>query len=544
MLKKGINRNQLQMLSLESLVAQDSVVRVIDAFVDALPLEQLGFIIKGKIKNGAPAYPAKDLLKLYYYGYLNKVRSSRKLEREAITNLEAMWLIKGLRPGYKTIADFRKDNKKGFKNVFRSFNQFLLRNDLFDAKLIAVDGSKFRAQNSKKNNYNEKKVEQHLEYIEKQTQQYLERMDELDEIEEETESQLEQRIDIAQKLDHLNIRQQKYEDLEQQVKDARLNEQTQISTVDPDARALPKKMNIVEVGYNLVTATEAKNKFITNFKVFNQNDAYTLSDVAKDAKAVLNNNSEEDNSITVLADKGFDTGHELKICAENNIQTIVAPKKRQTRKKNPKFAKDAFEYDVQQDTYICPQGEHLTTNGNDYQKKAYGQHRASYKFKRYKCSYKICKQCPFKDDCVGKPNLKQRRGRVIERSEYDEYIEDNIQRYLVNKELYRQRQAIVEHPFGTIKRQWGYDHTLLKTTEKVTSEFSIILTCYNLRRAISILGVNVLVENIKTYILFVITLLQRILSHFELSLKIMFFRNLIFPQQYLSVNQFYRTPAE
>jgi len=150
MLKKGINRNQLQMLSLESLVAQDSVVRVIDAFVDALPLEQLGFIIKGKIKNGAPAYPAKDLLKLYYYGYLNKVRSSRKLEREAITNLEAMWLIKGLRPGYKTIADFRKDNKKGLKNVFRSFNQFLLRNDLFDAKLIAVDGSKFRAQNSKK----------------------------------------------------------------------------------------------------------------------------------------------------------------------------------------------------------------------------------------------------------------------------------------------------------------------------------------------------------------------------------------------------------
>jgi len=192
MLKAHQDRNQLQMISLEAMVGKNSIVRLIDVFVDLLDLEEIGFIVKGKIKNGAPAFHAADLLKLYYYGYSNRIRSSRRLEREAKINLEAIWLIKGTKPGYKTIADFRKDNLKPLKKVFKIYNQFLLEQDLFDTETVAIDGSKFQGQNSTKNNYNEKKVKQHLEHIEKQTKKYLQEMDRLDEV--ETESEIEKLI--------------------------------------------------------------------------------------------------------------------------------------------------------------------------------------------------------------------------------------------------------------------------------------------------------------------------------------------------------------
>jgi len=493
MLKPQQNRDQLQMFSLEAAVAHQSIVRVVDAFVDSIDLAEFGFIIKGKIKNGAPAFRAADLLKLYYYGYLNRVRSSRRLERETLTNIEAIWLIRGARPGYKTIANFRKDNPKSLKKVFQNLNRFLIGQDLFDADTVAIDGAKFRAQNSKKNNYNEKKVEQHLSYIEKKTQEYLQQLDEIDDAEDEGEQEL--KMEIALKLDHLQQRNEKYQNLKKQIEVARENGQTQVSTSDPDARALPKKMNIVEVGYNIVTASEKKNCFITNFDVLNQNDAYALSPVALEAQKVLQN--DEQNPLTVLADKGFDTGYELKICAQNNINTIVAPKKRLSNKVNKKFAKHAFVYQEDNDTYTCPQEEILTTNGKSYNKKTYGQHRAPYKFKRYTCSFNICKNCPCKLKCIGEPNLKNSKGRYIERSEYQPYIDDNIERYKVSKEIYRQRQTIVEHPFRTIKRQWGFDYTLLKTKVKVDAEFSIIFTAYNLRRAISIMGVSELISRLK-----------------------------------------------
>lgn len=523
MLKPHQNRNQLQMISLESMVDKNSMVRLIDVFVDLLDLEELGFIVKGKINNGAPAFHAADLLKLYYYGYSNRVRSSRRLEREAKINMEAIWLIKGTQPGYKTIADFRKDNLKPLKKVFKIYNRFLLEQELFDTETIAVDGSKFRGQNSKKNNYNEKKVKQHLEHIEKQTQKYLDEMDELDKVEFETKIKLEQRIELSEKLNHLQKRKDKYDDLNQKVKAAREQGQTQVSTTDPDARALPKKMNIVEVGYNVITAADLKNKLITNFKVDNQSDTYQLAEVANDAKVMLQ--KKEDENFTVLADKGFDTGSELKACAENNITTIVAVKKRESRKKNKAFAKNKFFFDEENNQYICPQGHPLKTNGSWYTKKAYNQHRKEYKIQRYICSHSICKDCPFKQDCVGAP-LKQRRGRTIERSDSETYIEQNTERYQLNKELYRKRQATVEHQFGIIKRQWGFDYTLLKTMKKVEAEFAIIFTCYNLRRSVSILGVPELIKRLKTAFYFVIVLLQPILSNSKPSFH--FFKNRYF----------------
>jgi len=517
MLKTHQDRNQLQMLSLDSIVAEHSIVRVIDAFIDLLDLSKIGFTIKGKIKNGAPAFHTGDLLKLYYYGYSNRVRSSRKLEREATTNFEAIWLLKGSRPGYKTIANFRKDNLKPLKKVFTIFNQFLLGQKLFDTDTVAIDGSKFRGQNSKKNNYNEKKVKQHLDHIEKKTQQYLDQMDQLDLVENETEIELEQRIELSEKLDHLQKRKEKYDDLNLKVKAARQEGQTQISTTDPDARALPKKMNIVEVGCNVITSADLKNKLITNFKVTNELDTYQLSGVAQDARVVLQ--KKENEKLTVLADKGFDTGSELKACAENDITTIVAVKKRLSNKKNKAFAKNKFYYDEEKNEYRCPENHPLKTNGTWYKKKAYSQHRAEYKFQRYICTHTICGVCPHKLDCVGAP-LKQRKGRSIERSESESYVEENTERYHLNKELYRKRQATVEHQFGIIKRQWGFDYTLLKTKKKVEAEFAIIFTCYNLRRSVSIFGIPELIKRLKTAFCFVNVLLRGVISVFNQSYQI------------------------
>ena len=512
MLKKQQDRNQLQMMALDELVSQESIVRVIDTFIDLLDLEDIGFEVKGKIRNGAPAFHASDLLKLYYYGYLNKVRTSRRLERETITNLEAIWLLKGCRPGYKTIANFRKDNLKPLKEVFKIYNRFLLSLDLFDREKVAIDGSKFQGQNSTKNNYNEKKVDQHLDQIEKQIQKYLDEMDHLDQVENDTEVELEQRFELSEKLDHLQKRKEKYEDLEQKVKAAREEGHTQVSTIDPDARALPKRMNVVQVGYNIITAADLKNKLITNFKVSNQLDTYELSGVASEARIMLE--KKEGEKLTVLADKGFDTGSELKSCSENDVTTIVAVKKRESRKKNKAFAKSKFFYDEDKNEYRCPEGHPLKTNGTWYTKKAYSQHRKEYKFQRYNCSHTICYECPFKEDCVGSP-LKQRRGRIIERSESENYIEENRERYQLNKELYRKRQATVEHQFGIIKRQWGYDYTLLKTKKKVEGEFAIIFTCYNLRRSVSILGVKELIERLREALVLKIALLTCILASFK-----------------------------
>jgi hypothetical protein len=313
-------------------------------------------------------------------------------------------------------------------------------------------------------------------------------MDSLDASEELEE---EAKLEITQKLDELQQRKEKYEDLQTQLEAVRENYQAQISTTDPDARALPKKMNIVEMSYNVQTAVEAETKLITNFEVTNENDTYGLSAVAIEAKAVL-----KKDSIKALADKGYDTGVELKICAENNIETYVAPRQKNTSKKHPDFVKEQFIYHPESDSYTCPAGKELRSNGSEY-KKNRNNHRKVYTVKVYKLPFEVCNACVHRLECAGQANLNNSKGRPIERSEYDEYLEANRERVKLHKELYRTRQQIVEHPFGTIKRGWGFHYTLLKTKEKVGAEMAIIFTCYNLRRSMSILGVSELLKRLK-----------------------------------------------
>ena len=478
----------MQLSCWEQFIEEDNPVRVIDAFVDYLDLDALGFINKGKSKEGRPAFSSGVLLKLYLYGYLNRIRSSRQLEKAARRNVELFWLLHEAKPCYKTIADFRKDNPKALESSFKQFNQFLKGEGLFAGDTVAADGTKMGAQNSKKNNYNAKKIEQHLAYIDKQTKQYLSDLEELD---QQESASFEGRMEIAEKLVDLTTRKQKYEQLSKELEAVRANNQAQISTVDPDARALPKKMNIVEMSYNVQTAVERDNKLIVNFEVTNENDTHALSSVLIEAKRVL-----DKPQINGLADKGYDTGSELKICAENNIITFVSPRQKNTSKKHKDFVKSKFIYDPDSDTYTCPAGEVLQTNGRRYKKNT-TDHRKVYHVKVYKLPFSVCNACEHKLKCAGQANLKRSKGRPIERGEYDDYLEDNRERVRLNKPLYRERQQIVEHPFGTIKRGWGYHYTLLRTIPKVTAEMAIIFTCYNLRRSMTIFGVKGLLERLK-----------------------------------------------
>lgn len=293
---------------------------------------------------------------------------------------------------------------------------------------------------------------------------------------------------IEETLQKLKERKLKYETLDKQLA---ASGQTQISTTDADARALPLHMNIVEVGYNVQTAVEETNKLIVSYEVTNELDFYALGNMANQAKEDLQIKGDE--TLTVLADKGYYTGSEIKACHENGIETIVSPKKNANDKKEEHFQKRNFTYKEAEDVYVCPEGHELKTNGRWYNKNS-GTGRKSYKVQHYKISYSKCNACPFKHECV-ESLLKNSHGKVIERTEYDGNLEPNNEKLAANMTLYKKRQAIVEHPFGTQKRQWGYTHTLLKSKKKVNREFALIFQCYNLRRIMSIIKYNPLKFN-------------------------------------------------
>lgn len=473
------DRNQMQFFHLEQHIDPESNVRVIDAFIDAIDIEKIGFIIKGKSAEGRPAYAAAILSKLYLYGYLNGIRSSRKLEKACRVNVELWWLIHNQKPGYKTIANFRKDNAVGFRNLFNMFREFCLSMGLYGGKVVAIDGSKFRAQNSMKNNYNQRKIDKQFDYLAQQYEDYAAELDRNDDHDSD-----------GKIINNLDKRMNKYEKLQDQL-DA--TDETQISTTDPDARALPLHMRIVQVGYNLQSAVDAKHKLIADFDVINRNDNRALASMAIKARNAMNLNPS--NRLTVLADKGYHTGDQLQECHNNNISTLVAIPNRRKNQNDPKpdhLIKDNFSYDKIDNTYTCPQG-HTLKHQNRYARKTNGRIAAS-AFDRYKMDWNICKQCPHFKQCVSKGNRSRKQGRYIDRYITDGAVQKNKRMVSRRKKLYKTRQELVEHPFGTIKRQWGYDHTLMKTLPKVTTEFSIITLAYNIRRVMSVLGATQLIN--------------------------------------------------
>lgn len=472
---KGEYRNQITLFpeAIDDYITIDNPVRIIEAFVNSLDMQNLGFQKTEPHNTGRPPYDPRDLLKLYLYGYLNRIRSSRRLENEAGRNLELLWLLKKLKPDFKTIADFRKDNPQALKAVFQQFTLLCKDWDLYGKEIIAIDGSKFRASNSKRNNYNQKKIQRHLKYIDEKITTYLNQLDNNDQ--DEADIHVPSAEEIQKRIEELKNRKEKYIAMQEQMEETGA---TEISTTDPDARLMAVNNNGIEVSYNVQIAVDQKHKLIIESELINNPaDQNQLSNMAKQAKQTL-----EIDQIKVLADKGYYSTNDLIQCETNQIETYVPKPKSTGNIANPDFQSDKFQYDQEQDNYRCPAGQILYP----------GRKREvnGVKYQDYK-NFRACKDCPLKDQCT-----KAQKGRTISRNLAQPLLDKIDKRTQENKKLYLQRQMIVEHPFGSIKRNWGYNHFLTRGLVSVNVENKLHILVYNLRRVINILGVEEIVRRL------------------------------------------------
>lgn len=493
----GIDRDQIYLfpVSVEETIDQDNIVRAIDLFVESLSLKGMGFKMDF-VENGRPAYHPKDLLKLFIYGYLNKTRSSRDLEKECKRNIEVIWLLKGLQPDHNTISNYRRDNPKAIRNVFRATVQLAKNCDLIGGVLIAGDSTKLRAQNSKKNNYNEKKIERHVNYIEQKLEDYMEAMASADGDEKE---------EISNQIDVQIERLQKYEDIAAQLE---ASNDTQVSTSDPESRHMITRNNIAEVCYNVQATNDAKHCLIIDYEVTNENDNKAMGSMVSRATKIL-----ERTDITALFDKGYHNGIELETAQKLGVETLVAipAVAVSSQAPNPAFNASEFIYHPDNDCYQCPAGNYLITNGKWHTKNR-GKNARDKLVKRYITAE--CTLCEHKAKCT-----KMDRGRVIERSQQAEYIEQNRKNIEQKEALYKRRQAIVEHPFGTIKRQWGFSYIMTKKgKQRASSDVGLVFIAYNLRRIINILGFRGFLTALLTacsYLFAQISLLRLKIRHFD-----------------------------
>lgn len=460
---KGKDRNQAEFFCLNQAIEQSNEVRLIDLFVGSLSLSEFGFKTDF-IENGRPAYHPSDLLRLFIYGYLNRIRSSRHLEKECKRNLEVMWLMRGLVPDHNTIANFRKNNSKSIRKVFRATVQLAKHFDLIGGKLIAGDSTKMRAQNSKKNNFNERKIERHIAYIDAKLEEYSGILAAEDG--DET-----QKGEAKKKIERHLLQRAKYEELQEKLKQSG---EVQISTSDPDSRQLITRNTITEVAYNIQTSVDAKHNIPIDFKVTNENDSKAMGKMVRRAKTILRRSN-----FTALYDKGYHTGTEFDYAHKQGVEVVVAFPGVSSHAPDIAFDVEHFKYDKTLDEYSCPAGEKLTSNGSWYNKRS---GKTINRVKHYKT--KACKSCNFFERCT-----KNKAGRLIERTEHMDLIEANKKRLSEQMELYRKRQAIVEHPYGVIKRQWDFYYIMTKKTmNHAVADVGMIFTAYNLRRIFNLVN--------------------------------------------------------
>lgn len=459
---EGKNRNQSLLFpqSLDQIISPDNEVRIIDLFVKSIKLEDFKFVIK-TTTEGRPAYHPKDLLKIFVYGYLNHIRSSRQLEKECQRNIELMWLTKQLAPDHNTISNFRRDNEKAIKKVFRYTVSIAKQFDLIGGKLIAGDSTKMRAQNSKKNNFNENKIERHIAYIDAKLEEYNKALETADE--DNTKI-------IKAEIEKQKGRKDNYQNLKQKMVQTG---QVQISTSDPESRQIMTRNNISEVAYNVQTVVDSKHYLPIDYKVTNENDSRALSGMVRRTKTILGTSD-----FTALYDKGYHTGCEIKAAIAAGIDIMVAVPAVASNAPDVKYNMSQFVYDEINDTYTCPQNKILSTNGNSYQNNKNRNYSVA---KHYKTN--ACIQCPVKSLCTKNP-----KGRLILRSEFTTYIEQNKRNIETRPELCKQRQSIVEHSYGTIKRQWGFYYVITKKgITRAAADVGMMFIAYNLRRLMNII---------------------------------------------------------
>lgn len=448
--------------SLEEQIDPNNEVRLIDSFVNELDFKQLGFKVN-HTENGRPAYHPSTLLKLFLYGYLNSIRSSRVLEKECSRNSEVKWLLGELKPDHNTISNFRRDNSDAIRGVFQETVATAKNFGLIGGQLIAGDSTKLRAQNSKKNNYNPKKIERHLAYIQNKLQEYEAMLAVAD---GDAERQALAQNGIAKQQAH----QAKYEALSAELE---RTGQEQISTTDPDSRQLITRNNITEVGYNVQSTVDAKHNIPIDYLVTNTNDSKAMGQMLERSIQLMGAKPQQ-----ALYDKGYHTGSEFKKAHELGIEVFVAIPAVASHAPNLDYDVEHFEYRENEDTYRCPAGQLLQTNGRWYNK---DRGKSRVQVKHYKTE--ACKSCLFQAECTT-----NKKGRLIERPENAELVEANRKRMENHKELYRRRQAIVEHPYGVIKRNWGFSYVLTKRgIERASSDVGLMFLAYNLRRLFNLM---------------------------------------------------------
>ena len=469
----GSERLQLLLLpeAVDDYVGADNPVRFIDAFVDGLDLSAAGFARVAPKATGRPGYAPGDILKLYIYGYLNRVRSSRRLEMECHRNIEVIWLLRTLKPDFKTIADFRSDNRAAFLRVFRQFVLLCRRLDLFGRALLAVDGTRIKAVNNKDRNFTETALEKFIKAADERLNEYLRRLDEGDVAEAGTDGS--RTKNLAEKIAALREKRGRYGTL---LAELERTGESQISLTDPDSRAMAAYTK-VGVGYNIQIAVDAKNKMIVEQAVTNQVvDMGLLAQTAEPARAIL-----DVENIDVVADRGYFKIEDIEACEKKGLTPYVPRPQRGSSVSNDFFRKDEFRFDAVRDVYICPAGQTLSPNHvgrlRDLKKIDYSNPAA-------------CPVCPLRSRCTT-------NRRRVSRLENEAVLDRMAERLKARPEILDRRRETVEHPFGTIKQWMNQGAFLMRGLDKVRAEFSLTALVYNLRRAINIVGVEAMMAAIQ-----------------------------------------------
>jgi len=478
---RGAPREQTTLFPkcLDEYFEQDHVIRLVDRFVAGLDMTKAGFTRSVPPAMGRCPYDPRDLLKLYIYGYMNHIRSGRRLEKEAGRNLEVMWLLNSLKPDFKTICDFRKDNRKAFKEAFREFNRILKQLDVFGGQIVAVDGSRFKAVNSPRRNFTKGQLKSRLKEIDESIDRFVEALDAEDAKEVSCDGEPAER-ELQAKIRHLSEGRERYGKLLTELEQSGEN---QISLTDPDSRSTAKE-HTGDVGYNAQIVVDDKHNLIVAQDVTNEiNDTQQLSKMSIEAKEALG--AEE---LKVVADTGYYNGPQIKACEDSDIEAYVSKRPTSKNASQGLFGKDAFTYYPETDVYHCPAGEVLTFR-RVFQKSKKGPGSAHF-LAEYGTA--ACGACKLRSQCTTRS--RRAGGRRIRRWVDEDVLERMEKRVSANPELMKRRKAIVEHPFGTMKFWNDQSHFLVRRLGKVKAEFSLMTLAYNIKRAVKILGVPRLLE--------------------------------------------------
>jgi len=470
--KQGIDREQIMLMPyiLDEYVGEENICRVIDLFVGKADLKAMGFKYAETKETGCPPYSPWAMSKLYLYGYQNRVRSSRRLESETHRNIEVMWLMERLTPDDKTISNFRKENAKALKGLYRLFVQFCISCELVGKGTESFDGTKIKANNSRRNHYTQKTALQSLARIEKKIDEYLAMLDENDRIE-----MAEKKPDKENLMEAINKLSSKKAMLEDILKEFETTGEESICTVDRDAKLMKQSgSKDFDVSYNVQTVTDEKHGLVVEYEVTNHaKDMNELSWMSEKAAEVLGTND-----FKALADMGYCSGSDIKECEDKGVKCYIPMPEPGHQPTNPAFHRNKFTYDSIRDIYTCPCGHEMLHVRR--------RKRDGYEVYANRGACKICEQ---KKECTKSQTL-----REIERNPYQEYIERAEIRVKENRELYRRRQELSEPPFGVIKRIWGFDQYLCRGDEKVSGETALTFLAYNMRRVANIMGIKAMME--------------------------------------------------